>query len=947
MSGQVIGKLYALVGADTSDFTRKMTGVSSMAKSVGRGMSLALTAPLLILAGAAVKTAATFEQTLMNAFSVTGSKSIEVKDDMEDLARSMGKSTVFSANEAAEAMYFMASAGWDAKKMAVGLEDTLNLAAATQNDLAFSTETVVSTLNQFGLQASDAGMVADVFANAISGSQATLDRLKISMGYVGPIAKSLNYSLEDTTAALSMLYSKGIDASTAGTGLRMSLAKLLDPTNKTAGGLKRLGIATEEVNPATKSLADIVGVLEGKAMTASDAIRIFGVRAGPTMLNLVAVGREELEKFSGTLDESGRAAEMAEMQLNTLSGQWKLFRSALSEVAIQVGKILIPILRDFINKGLMPMVQGFGNLSDKTKKVIVTIAAVLAAIGPLLMIFSKIALILPILVKSTIAWGTALKMAAGPLGIIAAASIVAYKGLSKLIKAKSDLVDADYKAFEAQKKFGQKLREAADAAGMTRREFVKLEMAYNGNTTALANAIRKGKHGVELQKSLAEVGKKHREEIEKITGAEEDAIGPGEAFRDINAEIKAAIEEVTAAEKAADLAAKEWAETMDALGLKTIPEKATEVRNLEGDLKKLHQMYKDGLLDLDDYKGAVEEIEGKIKELSTTMGTTAIPAARDFGTAIEDAMDGSISKTQEFAGAVETETENVKTQWDEMADGLQTKWASSFGDILRGTATFKDALNGIWGSIKDQFFDMVGQMVAKWTFALITDLAGAAKSGAAAVGETLGSAVKETGASIASLGTGLISLIPALATAIASAATILAAAAPAILTVGAIALGLFAGFKLISGLLSKGKGGQELRAIKDNTWEMKMDLRNMVNNQDFIKEKIAWSWGELTTINAQLNSIKLNGITITANVHQIKETLWRTNKILRTKLKSIVGFLSGDGKDGEGKKPGIPGLTGGGDGPVADTAAAEAAGAGYVGQPQPAGEWYNGDGQVT
>ena len=174
-----LGRFYAIFGADTSEFTRKMGTLGTKMTSVGKKMTMGLTLPIVALAGAAVKFGADFEQALMNATSVTGVKGEEIKKvfgEMEEIARRMGKTTIFTAKEAADAMYFMASAGWKVDQMGKAIEPTLALAAATQSDLAFTAETVVSTLNQFQLGAEEAVRVADVFANAIGNSQATLER---------------------------------------------------------------------------------------------------------------------------------------------------------------------------------------------------------------------------------------------------------------------------------------------------------------------------------------------------------------------------------------------------------------------------------------------------------------------------------------------------------------------------------------------------------------------------------------------------------------------------------------------------------------------------------------------------------------------------------------------------------------------------------------------------
>jgi len=113
---------------------------------------------------------------------------------------------------------------------------------------------VVSALNQFGLASDQAEKVSNVFASAISNSQATMEKLGMSMQYVGPLFNSLDKPIEEATAALMALYNAGYEASMAGTALRMGLAQLLDPTKETKKAIEKLGLSVEELNPATHSL---------------------------------------------------------------------------------------------------------------------------------------------------------------------------------------------------------------------------------------------------------------------------------------------------------------------------------------------------------------------------------------------------------------------------------------------------------------------------------------------------------------------------------------------------------------------------------------------------------------------------------------------------------------------------------------------------------------------
>jgi len=150
-----IGELFVSLKLDSSKFQRglseaegSLSRVGKSLTSLGKRLTLAAGASLLAIGTIAIKVGGTFEQKLTNAFSVTGAASEDVKKQMEELARTMGKTTVFSASQAADAMYYMASAGWKANDMAVALKPTLALAAATQSDLAFTTNVVVSALNQ-------------------------------------------------------------------------------------------------------------------------------------------------------------------------------------------------------------------------------------------------------------------------------------------------------------------------------------------------------------------------------------------------------------------------------------------------------------------------------------------------------------------------------------------------------------------------------------------------------------------------------------------------------------------------------------------------------------------------------------------------------------------------------------------------------------------------------
>jgi len=375
-------RTIAKVGGRFEDLGKKMS-------SIGKKMTMGLSLPLAGVGTLAVKTGAQFEQSLANAASVSGATGEEFKK-MEQIAREMGKTTVFSASEAADAMYYMASAGWKINQMGKAIKPTLDLAAATQSDLAETTDVVVSALNQFGLEAKDADRVANVFAATIGNSQATLEKLAYSMRYIGPVAKSLGYSIEETSAALGILYDAGFKGEQAGTILRGALARLASGSKPVVDALNELGISFEQVNPATHSLSDIIKVLGEKGITTAQALQLFGQEAGPGMMAMISKGAGALDELTKKVTGTNAAAEMAERQTKTLSGSIKLLKSALEEAFIMIAEVVNPILKDFIDNHLRPWIQKFQQLSPETKKLILVIAAFATAIGPVIMVLGTL-----------------------------------------------------------------------------------------------------------------------------------------------------------------------------------------------------------------------------------------------------------------------------------------------------------------------------------------------------------------------------------------------------------------------------------------------------------------------------------------------------------------------------------------------------------------------------
>ena len=420
----------------TADSMKRMGESIAKAGAIMSGIS----APFIAGIGMAIKTGMDFEQQMKNVQSVLGGtqKDFEL---LSNYAKEMGKSSVFSASEAAQAMYYMASAGMKTDDIMSSLNSTLQLAAATNSDLAQTSDVVVSTLSQFSLSADEASRVADVFASAISNSQASLDKIQYSMRYVGPVANSLGYSLEETTASLMMLYNAGYKGEQAGTILRGALSSLMNTTSEAQKVIEKYNLEIYNTDGSLRDWGTILKQLESAHITTADAIKLFGQEAGPGIMAMINQGTDAFNKYLETLKKSeGAAQTMADTQINSISGMVKLIKSELESIEISIfddmkGEIqsiletiksLLPVLKEFTEyfiagfKQLLnyvkpvgkKIIELFNSMSPELKKTIALIGglgvAFAAIAGPALMVIGGI----------TIGLGSIVSMAGSVMGAI-------------------------------------------------------------------------------------------------------------------------------------------------------------------------------------------------------------------------------------------------------------------------------------------------------------------------------------------------------------------------------------------------------------------------------------------------------------------------------------------------------------------------------------------------
>lgn len=423
---------------ETATAADKFTAMGTSLGSVGKTLTLGVTAPLVGMGAAAVKTAADFEAAMSNVRAISGASA----DEMEALtakAEEMGAKTKFSATEAADAFSYMAMAGWDTESMLAGIEGVMSLAAASGEDLATTSDIVTDALTAFGLTAEDTSMFVDVLAAASSASNTNVSMLGESFKYVAPVAGTFGYSVQDVGAALGLMANSGIKASQAGTSFRSALTRMIKPADTAMVSMENLGLASDGVVTAMvnadgsmKPLRETLSILREQFSTLSEAeqaqaaANIFGQESMAGMLAIINASDSDFEGLISTMDEaSGTAQEMADTQLDNLNGQLTILKSGLEGAAIAFGNLLMPMIKD-ITAIIQKLVDWVNGLNEGQKQVVVIIAEVAAAIGPLLIIVGKVSGLIGKLIPLISGAGGlsgVLTALTGPVGIVIAAVV--------------------------------------------------------------------------------------------------------------------------------------------------------------------------------------------------------------------------------------------------------------------------------------------------------------------------------------------------------------------------------------------------------------------------------------------------------------------------------------------------------------------------------------------
>ena len=372
----------------------KLQTVGSNIESAGKKL-LPVTGAVTALGTAAVKTAADFDTAMSQVAAVSGATGSDL-DALREKAREMGSKTKFSASEAAEAMNYMAMAGWKTGDMLDGIEGIMNLAAASGEDLATTSDIVTDALTALGLSAADSGHFADILAAASSNANTNVSMMGETFKYCAPVAGALGFSAEDTAEAIGLMANAGIKSSQAGTAMRTMLTNLTGEVTFAGESFGELTIQTTNADGSMRSLGDILADCRvafsqmSESEKAANAEALVGKNAMSGFLAVMNAAPGDIEKLNSAINNcDGTAEKMATTMQDNLAGQLTILKSQLEELAISFGELLMPAIRTIVG-WIQKFVDWLNGMDEGTKKVIMTVAILAAALGPVLIVIGKV-----------------------------------------------------------------------------------------------------------------------------------------------------------------------------------------------------------------------------------------------------------------------------------------------------------------------------------------------------------------------------------------------------------------------------------------------------------------------------------------------------------------------------------------------------------------------------
>ena len=397
-SASVLGTQMQVAGEKLKEVGDKIKSVGDKVSQMGQTLTTRVTVPIVAAGGAMVNKYAEVDKTMTLAnktMSNTAEEAAMLNKAMEEAARN----STFGMNDAAQASLNFARAGLDAAQAANAMAPAMNLAAGEGGNLEVVSAGLVGAINGFNDSFEKSEHYADVFAAACNNSALDVNSLVEAMGVAAPVFNTAGKSVEDASLYMGIMANREIEASVAANSLKTGIARLADPAKKAKEAMEEYGISMDNVWNPDGSMKDMVVIQRNLHNAFKDlseqeqiaaASAIFGKNQMAPWLALINTAPEEVEDLSKSIAEcSGLTTEMSEAMMSGFGGSIEKLKSSLDVLMTSLGQVISVYLVPLIEK-VQGIIDKFIELDDAEKDRIVRIAAIVAAVGPVLLIVGKI-----------------------------------------------------------------------------------------------------------------------------------------------------------------------------------------------------------------------------------------------------------------------------------------------------------------------------------------------------------------------------------------------------------------------------------------------------------------------------------------------------------------------------------------------------------------------------
>lgn len=417
-----------------------LKGFGSAFTDIGKQLSFRVTLPLVALGTSAVKTAADFDVS-MAQIAVATETPVAGLESLSNLAKQLGADTIFSANEAADAMLELAKAGITPAEIQAGsLKNTLDLAAASGMTLSESAIVMASSMNAFGLDADDTTQIVNALAGAANASAADVADMALALSQASAQANASGMTIQETSAALALFADAGIRGSDAGTSFKTFLMRLNPISKESADIMKQLNISFYDSEGNMKDLVDIAETLQGafagmtQEQTQFYIAQLFGSDAARAANLLYQSGAEGLADYMVAVNDTTIATEMAEARQTGMAGAMEQLAGSVDTAKLALGDALEPVVIS-VAKYLKDLTDRFLALSPETQKMITMALGIAAALGPALILIGQMSIGIAALTSAVKLFGTALMfLTTNPIGLLITGLVLVGLAIYALIK---------------------------------------------------------------------------------------------------------------------------------------------------------------------------------------------------------------------------------------------------------------------------------------------------------------------------------------------------------------------------------------------------------------------------------------------------------------------------------------------------------------------------------